>query len=360
MWHWPLLSFLRIVDAVTPPAGTRAAAVLVSVVLAWLTYKLVETPFRFGAYGASKVAILSVAVLAIGVAGYRTFQLNGVPGRITTGNSENDRGIRGWDGRLLGEAGITDCSSALKDVKFFFCASTSSPNVAIVGDSHAGHLLWGFTHTDDPYFREAIVIGAGSCPPALDTEVRPGCTQALLKAFDMVKHSPKIGYVLLGAYYDLFTTVDDPLAKELFRGYMATFKTLEADGKRVVFVRDPPTLKSDPDICIRRRPIEVAYPRVFTKPGFCTGASEGDLRSHAAYNQFVDALAKAAPEVFFYDPAETLCRGGTCKVYEDGKLLYGDFNHLSIYGSEYVIRHLISKLKAYNAVVARSDSPHAS
>ena len=359
LWHWPILSFLRILDAVTPPAATRVAAVLVSVALASLTYKLVETPFRFGAHGARNVAVLCVAGLAIGGAGYRTFQLHGVPGRVAIANHDNERVTRGWDMRLLTEAGTTDCSSVLKDIKYFFCASTLSPNVAIVGDSHAGHLFWGFTHNADPYFSKAIVIGAGSCPPALDTENRPGCTRALLEAFDMVKRSPKIGFVLLGAYYDLFATVNDPFAKELFKGYLKTFKTLDADGKRVVFVRDPPTLKSDPDICIPRRPVEVAYPNVFRRPGFCAGASEGDLRSHAAYDLFVEALAKAAPEVLFYDPAEALCTGGTCKVFEGGKLLYGDFNHFSIYGSEYVVRDLVSKIKADHVADARFSVPRA-
>jgi hypothetical protein len=193
----------------------------------------------------------------------------------------------------------------------------------------------------------------------MGTENRAGCTAALVKAFEIVKHSPQIRYVMLGAYYDLFAAADDPFAKDLFRGYLTTFKTLEADGKRVVFVRDPPTLKSDPDICIHGRPIEVAYPTVFKTPGFCAGASEGDLRSHEVYNQFVDRLAKAAPEVFFYDPAEALCSGGACKIFEGGNLLYGDFNHLSIYGSDYVIRDLVSKLNANHIAEAAATVSHA-
>jgi hypothetical protein len=122
-----------------------------------------------------------------------------------------------------------------------------------------------------------------------------------------------------------------------------------------VFVRDGPTLKADPDICIPRRPIELAYPRVFRMPSFCSGARPGDLRSHAVYDQFVDALAKAAPDVFFYDLADALCRGGVCKVYDEGKLLYGDFNHLSIYGSEYVAGDLVSKIRATRAADTRTN-----
>jgi hypothetical protein len=241
----------------------------------------------------------------------------------------------------------------LKEIRDSFCASTSSPHVAIIGDSHAGHLFWGFVHSGDPYFSETIVIGAGSCPPAFGVEMRQGCTQAIGKAVTMVNQSPQVGHVLLGAYYDFFKRTDEPSAQAMFRGYLQMFSTLEAARKRVAFVRDPPTLRSEPGICIPMRPVEIAYPAVFWPPSFCSGASERDLRDHAAYNQFVDALAAAAPEVFFYDPADALCRGGSCRVYDDNrKLLYGDFNHLSIYGSEYVVRDLVSRLKVHDAARA--------
>jgi len=360
LWHWPLLSFLRIVGAVTPSVTLRTAAVFASVAIAWLTYTLVETPFRTGSGGGRKVVALSVLALAIGFAGFRTFQRGGMPSRIGIVDAgRNDRLNRSWDQRLLSESWTTDCSAPLKSLAYTFCASTASPKVAIVGDSHAGHLFWGFTHSDDPYFQQAMVIGAGECPPAVGAEMRVGCTQALLTVLEMVKQSEQIHYVVLGAYYAYFKRVDDLWAQEMLRGYAKTFKALEAAGKQVVFVRDPPTLTFDPDACLSRRPIEVAYPHVFRKPGVCAGAGRGDLVSHAAYDQFVDTLSKAAPEVFFYDPAAALCSAGVCKVYEDGKLLYGDSNHLSIYGSEYVVDDLVLRLRTDHIGGARVSTGHA-
>ncbi len=46
LWHWPLLSFARIVEGETPSRNILIAAVLISVILAWLTYRLVERPIR--------------------------------------------------------------------------------------------------------------------------------------------------------------------------------------------------------------------------------------------------------------------------------------------------------------------------
>ena len=46
LWHWPLLSFARIMQNETPSFEVRAAALCLSVVLAWLTFVLVEKPIR--------------------------------------------------------------------------------------------------------------------------------------------------------------------------------------------------------------------------------------------------------------------------------------------------------------------------
>lgn len=71
LWHWPLLSFARIIENGTPGREIRVAAVVVSIVLAWLTMKLIEKPFRFGNQRTGlKVATLSGLMFAIGVSGF--------------------------------------------------------------------------------------------------------------------------------------------------------------------------------------------------------------------------------------------------------------------------------------------------
>lgn len=48
LWHWVILSFLRIMQGEVPLWWHRIIAVLVAVVLSILTYKFVEKPIRFG------------------------------------------------------------------------------------------------------------------------------------------------------------------------------------------------------------------------------------------------------------------------------------------------------------------------
>lgn len=63
LWHWQILSFLRIVFNESPPRSIRVVAVLCSVILAYLTYRFIDKPMRFGAHLKSKTIVLLVAML---------------------------------------------------------------------------------------------------------------------------------------------------------------------------------------------------------------------------------------------------------------------------------------------------------
>jgi len=82
LWHWPMLTFLRLIEADEPSRGARAAAVVASFVLAWLTYTLIERPIRNGQRSAFKVASLAVTGVLVACAGLAMFRSNGVPGRF--------------------------------------------------------------------------------------------------------------------------------------------------------------------------------------------------------------------------------------------------------------------------------------
>jgi len=62
LWHWPLLSFAQIVQGVTPSRNVRIAAVVISVGLAWLTYRFVERPIRHGTRDTRSIAALVIGM----------------------------------------------------------------------------------------------------------------------------------------------------------------------------------------------------------------------------------------------------------------------------------------------------------
>lgn len=73
LWHWPLLSFARIVESELPSRNIRIAAVVLSVVLAWVTYNFVERPLRFGKPSRVKVYVLVIVMAIVGSLGYYSY-----------------------------------------------------------------------------------------------------------------------------------------------------------------------------------------------------------------------------------------------------------------------------------------------
>lgn len=75
LWHWPLLSFLRIFEGNESDKKT-AIAVLMALVLAYLTYRFVERPLRFGRQGQAKVFILVALMAVVGLTGVIVSQMD--------------------------------------------------------------------------------------------------------------------------------------------------------------------------------------------------------------------------------------------------------------------------------------------
>jgi peptidoglycan/LPS O-acetylase OafA/YrhL len=77
LWHWPLLSFARIVESEVPSRNIRIVAVVISILLAWVTYTLVEKRVRRGGNSNAMVMTLVVLIGIFGLAGYVTYRNDG-------------------------------------------------------------------------------------------------------------------------------------------------------------------------------------------------------------------------------------------------------------------------------------------
>jgi len=78
LWHWPLLSFAYILDGEAIRPYAAFTAVMISVLLAWLTFDLLEKRIRSDGNNTFKVVATLCALMgAIGIAGYYTFTHDG-------------------------------------------------------------------------------------------------------------------------------------------------------------------------------------------------------------------------------------------------------------------------------------------
>ncbi|WP_180060945.1 acyltransferase [Acinetobacter sp. YH12124] len=88
LWHWPLLTLGKIVSVETLSIISRLILVLLSIVLAWITFKLIEKPFRSPSHSKAKVIGLIVAMSILGLLGLKAFLNNGFESREIVKHSE--------------------------------------------------------------------------------------------------------------------------------------------------------------------------------------------------------------------------------------------------------------------------------
>jgi peptidoglycan/LPS O-acetylase OafA/YrhL len=70
LWHWPVISYLYIIEDGLPSRVYRFLAVLLSILLAWTTFQFIEKPIRYGRIEKKvKTIILGILVSALGLIG---------------------------------------------------------------------------------------------------------------------------------------------------------------------------------------------------------------------------------------------------------------------------------------------------
>lgn len=204
LWHWPLLVFAELHYGKTPSVGVRFAMIAVSILLAWLTYRLVERPIRFGklVVETKKVPVALCAVLlATAIAGGYTYLRGGFESRFPKFIQEILRNQpwlhEGWRlNTCILEQGHPSSEYAESCVD-----KDKRPLVFLWGDSHAAALYPGLKHLQDSgTYTFGIAQRTGAvCPPILN-DARPWCNEVNTDNFRLLKElKPEV--VILYAYW---------------------------------------------------------------------------------------------------------------------------------------------------------------
>ncbi len=253
----------------------------------------------------------------------------------------NFKDARVW--RFASSGPMIECGSILKDDSPT-CYLHPDPYVLIIGDSHAGHLQYGFiNNTVDKNFTRASVIGAGSCQPSFGKESRKNCQNVLRSSIDYLTKNASIKYVFVSSHYNFPNDLESAEAKEFLDGFSTTFQMLREQGVKIVFVVDTPMLKENAEQCAPKR--VALRNNVKEYPAFCDKATTADFKERLAYDDFISRLKTENPFVTFLNTQNYFCKNGACSIYDGNKLLFYDDNHLSIYGSKFVVDRLLQNIK---------------
>jgi peptidoglycan/LPS O-acetylase OafA/YrhL len=348
LWHWPLLSFARVINGATPPAIVRLVLIGVAIFLAWLTYRIVEQPIRGGRRRPSKAISLLAAMLIIGSVSYAGFRYDPLDDRPVLRQLTDV--VR--HSSLPGYGRCRD-PQLVEGPKLNLCivAEQGGTTAALIGDSHAEDKFFGFVRSD--HERHWALLGSPACPPvyALNVYIQgdgeSDCRQKFVKIIDWLDSQSQIRLVVLGFFGGYFLNTayaadhvihhtgpdrvvisgvsgqSGSRSELFFFGLDQAIAQLERAHKQIVVLIDLPEFPFLPRDCFRRR-----------DTSGCILQRSAVIARQAELRAIIAKLQRAHPGIGVFDPLERFCPNSQCTYIETGQLLYEDSNHLSRYGSD--------------------------
>ena len=359
LWHWPLLSFARIIYSETPPFDVRVVLVVFSVVLAAFTYYLIERPIRHSSSKRPLIIGLSVLMLCLCIVGAVVYKTKGVKARHagllnadpTSLTMGADR--KRWDN----ECGIP--LEAKLILKSCFTPRDKKANYAVWGDSKGEAIFYGLAreavNQDSPRW-----MMIGNAIPMLGDIPRLKGRNAKKNqyVFDALLQNKDIQFVLfapaarsifvLGEVYTRELMDASPHFDEGLQGVSNAIKALENAGKRVGFLVDHPGFP-DPKSCISGGLTKSDFLNQFLfrkENSLCSMTYEKHMYTNERYTLFIKKLKENHPSLIVYDPTQLVCdvANNHCGIAKDGQFLYSYGDHYSDYGNSMVAKDFLTKL----------------
>lgn len=188
LWHWPLMSYSFVLYDGKPPSELLFGIVVVSLLLAWLTFEFVEKPVRKRnvILYVSPVSLLSggmVAILFFGI----LISSTKVPVRLSTISTELSHATRDWD-------------TVSQGVTTFKGSSTDS--VLFMGDSYVQQLSPRakniYSAKQQVPLNTTIFSIVPGCAPILRIErIHRDCLDGTIEGYE-IANSAKVKTIVIG------------------------------------------------------------------------------------------------------------------------------------------------------------------
>lgn len=361
LWHWPILTFLRIVSGSELSRAVAFGAIAVSLAAAVISYRFIEQPLRRSnlapvplllRYGAVTLLMLAVCM------GFR---------KIAPALSPKPSGV---EDAVSSAMAHTHCLAFHDEMNLSppcYDPSGNRPSVALWGDSHSDALAPALRSIASTGGFGFVQLGHSACLPLAGAAVyQPTdplnarrCMILNRKALEILETDRRIRYVVLtGRWADAFPRdfrsqwlITDPdrhqdasdpdTSNAIFvRSLEATVKGLVNAGKQVIVFEDVPNFDFDPVLRVRTssRPLRHALAVLIgtTDSGFGPAANETSVA-------VADAQLKIAlsdfPKAALIDLRPSFCRNSNQCMYRDGdRIFYLDSQHLTATGAFYALR----------------------
>jgi peptidoglycan/LPS O-acetylase OafA/YrhL len=337
LWHQPLFAFARHRSLDEPSPQLFAVLVAATLLLAFVSWKYVEAPFR------TRHVVSRTQVFRFGLAGSVLFAAIGLSGHLTHGfltqrsTPEQVAVLQTAQPSPKRDACHTSGANYLKpdaSCEYF----KGKLEWAAFGDSHTITLAYAMAEKLQAQGMKLKHFSFSGCAPSFGTTLAemPQCSQWTQETVNYIAHHPDIRNVMVThrlyaqlagvhelTYPHLPNEFSPAQQEQRWNALLASLRHFTANGKNVILVLQVPELARPMDKLLFRakdpRSDVVSVRRAWW-----------DARS-----AWVKArLGEIPPGVRLVDPARTFCDAENCYAARNGVAYYMDDNHLSLKGAE--------------------------
>lgn len=363
LWHWPVLTFARLQSPSELSLIMLAALLMISVALAWFSWRYIETPFR-GRTGelrlSMRAALASAASILIAVAavGVSIKVGHGWPWRL------DDTAQTVYEQMAAGNPLRARCDGT-ENISRADCGfgrtlqSGESYDIAIFGDSNADHFVPMVARLAKAQGISGRQVTQSTCAPLLGVwRVKQPpwrvdlCLEYQKGIIKFVEENPKLKLAILAANWtsyqqglgnnglDLLTAKTGAKTKSphsLEHLLKTTTDYLTARGVNVLILGQVPHWSKKKTL-----PIDCAIDakRKGTDTRAC-GISADTVRQRLAIsNKAIQDIASRSSNITAVLGTDLLCDVRECYAMMDGVFLYRNRGHLNRFGSETLAKYI--------------------
>jgi hypothetical protein len=336
--HWPLFAFAYLAYVGIVPINIKIVLIALSIVLGYLQYRYIETPFRNGVFHkvfSNWVTVLTATCMMLVVPIVLASQLHADENPYTSIRRVNH-------GLSVACEGSFDVDGNLKPE----CQSDDKVKIAVWGDSYAMHLVPGILENHSGI----VQLTKSSCGPFVDLAPLYGkydevwakkCLSFNTAAINYLELNKTLTHVVLSSPFSQYlnfgkgqymesTGVINSSYKQLLISFENTISKIKSLGLIPIVVS--PTPKSDFNVgdCLERK-----YGSALLLKENCRIDVVKYQQSQQKVIQFLTHIEKTTSVIWLSD---ILCDAKWCKTEIDGVFIYRDAGHLSIPGSAKLLK----------------------
>lgn len=338
LWHWPLLSFARIMHMSPIGLTFKLGIISITVILAWMTYEFIEKPVRRSKNKKIHIPLIYMMIVILFI-GSSAYIFHGYPNRFP----ESIQFLTNYKNIPLKSWRSEECflEKNYNANKFSaICAGDKTKNskkLFLWGDSHAAQYYPALIKYKNNF--DVVQYTASTCPPVLDFIVTasPHCTKINSKIIKMIQNT-KPNIVFLSAYWfgyngkaDLFNYLDlAELVKTIEQLKMTNVEKIILVGPSVEW--------------------DIALPTLLMRFSRNHNWSKPPERMYYGFNKDIINVDKEMEKlarglsITYISPLKTLCNDKGCLTQSEGIPITLDNAHLTAEGATMVLDSNINKI----------------